>query len=105
MVNNRKPPSDVKPAARVLDRVIYVALLTTIVLTAIPYGTVQPWWISVFDCVVFVIAILGVIEVIISKRWPLDLWFVAPLLGLILFAGIQSLPLVSGPGPVNPPTP
>ena len=104
MANHEKTPADVKPVARVLDRVIYVSLLTTIVLTAIPYGTVQPWWISVFDCVVFVIAILGVIEVLISKRWPLDLLFVAPLLGLILFAAIQSLPLFSGPGPIHPPT-
>ena len=34
--------------ARVLDRVIFLALLLTIALTAIPYGTVQPWWVALF---------------------------------------------------------
>lgn len=93
-----------QPVARVLDRLIYGSLLTTIVLTAVPYGTVQPWWISIFQCAVFLIAIFGVIESLISKRWSLDLWFVAPLLGLMVFAVFQSLPLFSGPGPMNPRT-
>lgn len=95
-------PASVPAVARFLDRLVYFSLLTTIVLTAVPYGTVHPWWISIFECVVFLIAILGVIEALIGKRWSLDLWLVAPLLGLILFAAFQSLPLFSGPGPMRP---
>ena len=81
------------PVARFLDRLVYYSLLTTIVLTAIPYGTVQPWWVAIFECVVFVIAMVAVIEAAISKRWWLDLSLVAPLLVLTLFAVVQSLPL------------
>jgi O-antigen ligase len=92
----------VRPIARFLDRVIYFSLLTTIVLTAIPYGTVQPWWIAIFQCAVFLIAILSVIEAIISKRLVLNLSLVVPLLALILFAAIQSLPVLTGPGPIFP---
>ena len=92
----------VGPIARFLDRVIYISLLATIFLTAIPYGTVQPWWISTFQCAVFLIAILALIEAVISKRWTIDLWLVAPLIGLILFALFQSLPLFSGGGPLVP---
>ncbi|HYR76644.1 MAG TPA: O-antigen ligase family protein [Pyrinomonadaceae bacterium] len=103
-MNHTETPASVRPVARFLDRVIYFSLLTTIVLTAIPYGTVQPWWIAIFQCMVFLIAILGLIEAIISKRWSLDLLPVAPLLALILFAAIQSLPLFSGPGPISPRT-
>ena len=88
------------PFARFLDRAIYLCLLITIALTAIPYGTVQPWWISLFECAVFLIAMLAVIEAAVSKRWSFDLWLVAPLLGLILFAVFQSLPLFSGSGPI-----
>ena len=103
-MNHTETPASVNPVARFLDRAIYFSLLTTIVLTAIPYGTVQPWWIAIFECAVFLIAILGVIEAIISRRWSLDLLPVAPLLALILFAAIQSLPLFSGPGPISPRT-
>ncbi|MFS8084222.1 MAG: O-antigen ligase family protein [Acidobacteriota bacterium] len=104
IVNQVEQPAHVPPIARFLERVIYFSLLTTIVLTAIPYGTVQPWWISIFECLVFGIAILSVIEVIISKRWSMNLLMVAPLLALILFAAIQSLPMFAGPGPMNPRT-
>jgi O-antigen ligase len=103
-VNQKEKPASVQSVARFLDGLIYFFLLATVVLTAIPYGTVQPWWISVFECLVFVTAILGVIEAIISRRWSLDLSLVAPLLALILFVAIQSLPLFSGPGPMNPRT-
>lgn len=101
-MNHGKKPASAPPVARFLDRLIYVSLLATIVLTAVPYGTVQPWWISIFECAVFLIAILAVIEALIGKRWSLDLWLVAPLLGLILFAAFQSLPLFSGPEPMSP---
>jgi O-antigen ligase len=84
------------PAARVLGSVIFFSLLVTIVLTAIPYGTVHPWWIATFDCIVFFICILGLIEAVISKR-PLvsDPWLAAPLVALCLFMLFQSLPLLS----------
>jgi O-antigen ligase len=89
------------PFARFLNRAIYFCLLVTIVFTAIPYGTVQPWWISLFECAVFLIAMLAVIEATVSKRWSLDLWLVAPLFGLTVFAAFQSLPLFSGSGPMD----
>lgn len=104
IVNRAETPATVRPVARLLDRVIYVSLLTTIVLTAIPYGTVQPWWTAIFQGVIFLVAILGVIEAIISKRLFLNLSLAYPLLALILFAAIQSLPLFSGPGPIFPRT-
>ena len=103
-MNHEEPTANVHPVARFLDGLIYFLLLATLVLTAIPYGTIQPWWISLFECFVFVIAMLGLIEAIISKRWSLDLSLVVPLLALTLFALIQSVPLFSGPGPMNPRT-
>jgi len=88
--------------ARFLGLLIFFSLLVTIALTAIPYGTVQPWWIAVFECVIFVIAILGVIEASFGKSWSRkDLSLFAPLLLLTLFTVIQSLPLFSGIGPLG----
>lgn len=102
MLANKKQPVSVRHAARFLNRLGYLSLLVTIVLTAIPYGTVQPWWISIFECVVFLIAILAIIESAINKEWNFDLSLVAPLGILALYAIVQSLPLFSGPGPLNP---
>ena len=104
IVNHEETPANDHPVARFLDGLIYFFLLATIVLTAIPYGTIQPWWISLFECLVFVTTMLALIEAIISKRWWLDLSLVVPLLALILFALIQSVPLFSGSGPINPRT-
>ena len=68
-------------------------------LTAIPYGTVEPWWEAVFECAVFLVAIAGVAEAFIFKNpTRVDLKLLAPLLALILFIVLQSLPLFPGAG-------
>jgi len=94
----------VRPADRFLNRSGFLLLLITIALTAIPYGTVHRWWIATFECAIFLIATLAVVEFTISKNWDFRLSLVAPLLLLVLFAIIQSLPLISGPGPLYPRT-
>src|SRR5258708_1914616 len=97
-------PAVVRPLARFLDQVIYFALLVTIALIAVPYGTVQPWWIATFECAVFLIATLGVVEALVARRWSVELSLWTPLLALCLFGAVQSLRLFSGPAPINPPT-
>jgi len=82
--------------ARVLSSVIFFSLLVTIGLTAIPYGTVQSWWIAIFECLIFSLCILGLIEAVISKRTLVsDARLAAPLIALGLFMLFQSLPLFS----------
>ncbi len=53
-----------KPVALVrgLSPVIFYSLLVLLPLTAIPYGTVEPWWVALFECAVFLIAVLGVAD-------------------------------------------
>jgi O-antigen ligase len=83
--------------ARALDRTIFFSLLVTIVLTAIPYGTVQPWWIALFECVVFFLGMLAIIESLVSESWSFkNLAIATPLIGLVLFMLVQSVPLFSG---------
>jgi O-antigen ligase len=98
---NQQP---VRPLARLLNQLIYVALLVTIGITAVPYGTVQLWWISIFECLIFLIATLAVVEAMVARRWSLQLSLWIPLFVLCLWGAIQSLPLFSGPAPINPPT-
>src|SRR5687768_16316131 len=80
--------------ARVLSRIVFVSLLVLVVLTAIPYGTSQPWWEAAFVIVVFSLAIVWLCEGLISNTWfadsgPLTL----PLAALALFSLFQTLPI------------
>lgn len=80
--------------ARVVGQIVFVSLLCLVVLTAIPYGTSQPWWIALFVCGVFALSILWVIEGFVSASWLKEDWpLVLPLAALALFAFVQTLPL------------
>ena len=97
--------SRARSIAHLLNQIIFTSLLVIIAATAIPFGTVQPWWISVFECAVFLVAILAVIESVITRSWSAaDLSPFAPLLVLVLYSVVQSLFLFSGPGPLYPRT-
>jgi O-antigen ligase len=79
--------------AGVLSKVIFSSLVALIVLTAIPYGTSQAWWKAFFVCAVFSLAILWLLEGLISDVWLKDSWSLAlPLGALALFSILQTLP-------------
>lgn len=43
----------------VVEKIVFGALLGLIVIAAIPYGTVEPWWKAAFVCAVFAISIVA----------------------------------------------
>jgi O-antigen ligase len=55
-----------------LNRIIFSALLVLIVATAIPYGTVEPWWKAAFICAVFAVCIAAIIEWLVSGADRID---------------------------------
>jgi hypothetical protein len=78
--------------ARLLDRSIFIGVLATITLTAIPYGTVEAWWESLFECLVFFLTALWIIEGGLRGSWFVrEHSLLLPLLALVVFAFIQSL--------------
>ena len=87
-------PRDVSTRiARVLEITIFIALLTLIVLTAIPYGTNGPMAKALFECVVLALAALWIIEGLLSGSW----WrpahrLLVPGLVLLAYAFLQTLP-------------
>lgn len=88
----RHVPLNVR-VANVLAKTVYVSLLCLLVLTAIPYGTSRAWWKALFVCAVFTLAILWLVEglisdVLLKDSWPLAL----PLAALALFSLLQTLP-------------
>ena len=79
--------------ARMLDRTVFVSLLSLMVITAIPYGTTQPWWEAFFVCAVFVLAILWLVEGLINGSWlEQGSWpLLLPVVALAAFSFLQTL--------------
>lgn len=98
--------------ANVIEPALFYSLLGVMVLVAIPYGTAEPWWKALFQCLVFALAGLSIIE-----KWlrgePRNEFFsrltlrgnatlIYPILSLISFALIQTIPWsTSSTGGVN----
>lgn len=79
--------------ADLLSKGIFALLGMLIILAAIPYGTFEPWWKSAFVCMIFFLAILAIIEALLSEAMkPLvGRSVIAPMLTLTLFAYIQTI--------------
>lgn len=88
--------------ARLLDKTIFFALLATITLTAVPYGTVEPWWEALFECAVLTLGALWIIEGLLSGTWrSRGDSLLAPLVGFVVFAWLQTLPVWGGDASVG----
>lgn len=80
--------------SRWLSRFIFGSLLAVLLLTAIPYGTVSPWSEALFECAVFLLSALWLIEGAFSGRWFVrEHLSLIPLLALAAYMYIQTLPL------------
>lgn len=74
-----------------LSKTIFVLLVCVIVITPIPYGTIEPWWKAVFVCSVLAVCILSFIEIFINNSVRFDPGSpLLPLLALSAFAFIQT---------------
>ena len=77
-----------------LDRALFGSLLFLICVTAIPYGTSQPWWKALFICFVLLATIAAVIEVLVNGARRIDgMRLILPAAVLILFAFLQTISL------------
>lgn len=83
--------------AELLSKGIFGSLLFLVVVVAVPYGTVEPWWRAAFVCVVFVLAIIGIVERLLSGLSAIEgAQILAPMLALSLFALLQTFSLQRG---------
>ena len=80
----------------VLNRIIFGALVGLLIVTAIPYGTVEPWWKAAFVCAAFGLCILAIIEMLISGATQISGKSVLlPMVALSALAFLQTLSLGS----------
>ena len=79
-----------------LSKVVFGLLVCLVLITPIPYGTVEPWWKAAFICAVFGVCILAVVEIAISNSIRFNSWPVLlPLLALAALAFVQSWTRIS----------
>jgi O-antigen ligase len=87
-------------ASRAIAATVFYSLLIVMALTAIPYGAAEPWWKALADCLILVLATFGLIGKLLdgqvhdqAGRFGYQLIF--PLLALVTFAFIQTVPWFS----------
>src|SRR5437588_1980495 len=86
----------IERSARVLDSIVFTGLLGLMVLTIIPYGTVDAWWEAVFECAVFAMTAIWLLEVLFRGTWEVrSLFILLPLVLIMAFAFAQTLELPS----------
>lgn len=77
-----------------LNKIVFGALGALIVVTAVPYGTVEPWWKAAFVCAVFAICILALIESLVTGKIEIrGRSVLLPMLALSTLAFLQTLSL------------
>jgi O-antigen ligase len=80
------------PAAKIIGATIFSGLVALIILTPIPYGSVEAWAQGLFECLVFILAALWIVHGLISGSWrPENSQLFYPLIALIGYAMLQSL--------------
>jgi O-antigen ligase len=82
-------------ATRWLSAFIFAGLVAIVPLSAVPYGSVEPWWTGLFNALVFVLAALWAVEGALNGRWlkRAHVLLLLPCLALAALAFAQSLPL------------
>jgi O-antigen ligase len=84
----------VKVLLALLNKLVFGSLVALLVITSIPYGTVEPWWKAAFVCATFTICILALIEILITGDTKIRGKFVLlPMLALSALAFLQTLSL------------
>jgi O-antigen ligase len=80
--------------ARSLNAIVFWGLLMIIAVAVFPYGTVDPWWESVFECSVFGLTILWSVESIVRRDWQIrDASLLFPVIAITAFAFLQAVQL------------
>jgi O-antigen ligase len=79
-------------SARFLSTLIFAGLLAVVPLSSIPYGSVEPWWSSLFEAAVLALAALWAFEGAMSGSWlRASHMLTTPALLLAGYAFLQSL--------------
>jgi O-antigen ligase len=85
-------------AAAVFERTVCGGVLLLLVFSAVPYGTAEPWWKAAFVSAVFLLAIVAIVETLISGEFRVvaAAGVVLSMLALSALAFVQTISLNTG---------
>jgi O-antigen ligase len=90
--NGRSSTSLTEQSANLLDRFLFAGLLVTIVLASIPYGTAEPWWQAVFECAIYGLTAIWILEVLLRGSWQVKrLFILLPMIVMTAYAFGQTI--------------
>ncbi len=79
-------------ALNLIGATIFSGLIALVILTPIPYGSVEAWAQAIFQCLVFSLTALWIVHGLVARSWlPANLQLFYPLMALIAYAILQSL--------------
>lgn len=80
--------------SKLLDQIVFSCLLGLMVLSVIPYGSVDALWEAVFECGVFTLTALWILEALLVGSWQVRRLFVLlPLILITIYAFAQQVEL------------
>jgi len=80
----------------ILSKAVFAALVALMVIAAIPYGTVEPWWKAAFVGAVLAICIVAIIETLVARANRVEgSTVLLPMLALSALAFLQTLSIGS----------
>jgi len=84
--------------ARVLNKTVFSSLLVLLVLSAIPYGTVEAWWKAAFVSAAFIVCIVAIVESLFSgeSRIGGSRGVLLSMLSLAFLAFVQTITIRAG---------
>jgi O-antigen ligase len=83
-------------AARLAGRVVFYGSLLVVALSAVPYGSIEPWWANFFASGVYALGAVWALESLLSSGLRLrraDWLLLLPPVALALFSLFQTIPL------------
>src|SRR2546423_6580378 len=85
---NSKRPREI--IGRILNNIVFCGLLAVVPIAVTPYGTLDGWWESVFECLVFILTALWVLEAFCTRDLQLRrLSILLPVMLITLYAFLQ----------------
>jgi len=79
-----------------MRKIVFSALVGLVATTAIPYGTVEPWWKAAFVCAVFAICVAAIVEALISGNDRINgVPILLPMLATCALAFLQTVSDIS----------
>jgi O-antigen ligase len=77
---------------RALNAIVFWGLLAALPLTVFPYGTVDPWFEAAFECLIFSLAIVWVLQSIFSRGFRFKRRAILlPMIAITLYVFFQSI--------------